>query len=559
MITKVDGQIYTLEKENDKGTQIPSITLDRLKRNFTKIKQNTRNSTLSKFKDYFKEINSGDFQHFSQKIVLIAGQTMWSNLKNKDCIPTIYLPNTRDGEQTERKSIEALEDCIAYITPKYEVCYDEILKKGIAVDTIIVCDTDLSSISQIIQDQSKYNFKLIVFSNENEVQRLSNLTLWNWQKEEVELLEAKESNKVEINQIEDVILDNLMQHFEECMQYVSSLEIPIKSYGYFLRSALNAIQKEQFEYLLMRLKNNKELERNEGGYEDFGDKNPKEALRKLLFYLKESNPKLNKINEVISDTINKTLFVVDREDIELFKANRNKNCQFITQKDLKKLIKNGETYTKPIVFYSFNGSKDFDFIYNLSNNVQLILYKQEKELYDKQRQIHIKQLETELTSDDRYKICGVKYEPIVKEEIKVSPTLEQIIERLEQRSNTAYDGYKEEGDSLLDDLEEEINYRITMLNGEMVEMQSNETVFDENGNLVKAYKLQKNKKIRIYPHDLAENLIEIAIAEEPDIYGKIDAHSALWQNALKELDNRYNNRDKLYQQPRSTHLNFKKR
>lgn len=47
--------------------------------------------------------------------------------------------------------LKALEDCIAYITPKYEVCYEEVLKKNIAIDTIVVCNTDLNSIPQIIQ------------------------------------------------------------------------------------------------------------------------------------------------------------------------------------------------------------------------------------------------------------------------------------------------------------------------------------------------------------------------------------------------------------------------
>lgn len=75
---------------------------------------------------------------------------------------------------------------------------------------------------------------------------------------------------------------------------VSELEYPIKlkSYGYFLRLALNAVQEEQFDYLLMLLKSNKKLERNEGGYEDFGDNNPKEALKNLISHLKENNPKL---------------------------------------------------------------------------------------------------------------------------------------------------------------------------------------------------------------------------------------------------------------------------
>lgn len=552
-IITIENSKYTLKKLNDDcNTTIPDISFDKLKCYYTQVKQSTRDSTLHAFNKFFAPINPYNFtpQHFSKKIVLIAGQNTWNNLKNKKSIPTIYLPNTREDEQTTRHSIEAIEDCIAYITPKYAVCYEELFLNGVEIDTLIVCDTDLSSISQIISDKTKYKFNLIILSNESNLSKINGITLWNWQKEEIELLENKNSNKIDIDCVEDIEFDNHIQHFEECMKYVSELEYPIKlkSYGYFLRLALNAIQEEQLDYLLMRLKNNKELEQNDGGYEDFGGNNPKEALKSLISHLKETNPKFNKLNEIISNTTKKTLYVVDREDIELFKTNRNKNCQFITQKELKKFIKNSEIYTKPIAFYTFNGSKDFDFIYNLSNNIRLVLYGQEKNLYFKQLQNHKKQLEEELTSADRFSICGVKYDPIVKEEVKVSLTLEQIIERLEQRSNTAYDGYKDESDSLLDDLDEEITYKVTMSNGETWNMESNETVFDHKGNLVKSYRLKINNKIRIYPKEqLAENLFHIAVEVEPEKFGKIDKHSNTWKNQLKKLDNQFNNRDLLYQ------------
>jgi hypothetical protein len=551
VIIAINGNEYTLTKEKDSSNLKVTSTFDKLKRNYTEIQQSTRNSTLSKFDCFFKDINTYDFtpQHFSKKLVLIAGQTMWNNLKNKNCIPSIYLPNTREGEQTIRKSIEALEDCIAYITPKYEVCYDEILKKNIAVDTIIVCDTDLDNIPQIIQDKNKYDFNLIVLSNKIGQTNLNGTFFWNWQKEEIELLEGKISNSIEIDFIEDIELDNLFLHFEDCMKYVYSLEIPIKlkSYGYFLRLALNALQKEQFDYLLMRLKSNKELERNEGGYEDFADKNPKDALKNLIFYLKEHNPKQKKINDTIGGITKKALIIAEREDVDCFKTTRNNNCKVVTNVEFKKVLKNGETYSKTIIFYSFNGSKDFDFIYSLPNNVQLVLYQQETELFHRQLQIYKKQLETELTSEDRNKICGVKYEPIVEQEIKVSPTLEQIIERLEQRSNTAYDGYKNESDSLLDDLEEEITYKVTFSNNSKpIEIESNETVFDSKGNLIKSYKLNIGNKIRIYPKEqLAENLFQIAVEVEPDKFGKIEEHSDCWLNALKNLD-KINDREKLY-------------
>ena len=550
-IIDIQDKKYILTNIKDTNYNRAETAFGNLTKNYTRIKQSTKTSTLQAFIKYFETVNSYDFtpQHFSKKIVLIAGQTAWSNLKNKNCIPSTYLPNTRDGEQTTRKSIEAFVDCIAYITPKYEVCYDEILKKGIEVDTIIVCDADLNSIPQIINDQPKYKFKLVILSKESEIQKTNNTTLWNWKKEEIEYLEQKNSNKIEVDCIPDKELYTHIQHFEECIKYVSSLEYPIKlkDYGYYLRLALNALQEEQFDYLLMRLKNNKELERNEGGYEDFGDNNPKEALKNLISYLKKYNPKLKRLNETINAVFKNTLFVIDREDIGCFKTIRNRNCQFITQAELKKLIKNGETYTKTIVFYTFNGSKDFNFIYHLPNNVKLVLYQQEKDLYCKQLQAHTKQLEAELTSADRFSICGVKYEPIETEEIKISPTLEQIIERLDQRSNTAYEGYKNESDSLLDDLEDEILYRITISNNEVIELESNETVFDNKGELIKSIRLKTGSNIRIYPKDqLAENLLQIAVDVEPDKFGKIDEHSNCWKDALKLLDFQYSNRETLY-------------
>ncbi|MDR2512168.1 MAG: hypothetical protein LBC89_06935, partial [Bacteroidales bacterium] len=408
---------------------------------------------------------------------------------------------------------------------------------------------DLSSISQILQDKPKYNFNLIVLSNENDVQRLNNLTLWNWQQEEIELIEKKCSKNISIDEIKDDEIKTRILHFEECMQYVSSLEIPVKlkSYGYFLRSALNALQDEQFDYLLMRLKRNKELEQNEGGYEDFAEYNPKEALKNLILYLKEHNSKYSKLFRIMSKITKNTLVVADREDYDLLESIWDSKCQVVTNAELKRLLKNREMNWKTIVFYSFNGGKDFRFIHDLPNNVSLLVYQQEKELYCKQLQIHIEQLEIELTSEDREEICGIKYEPVVKREIKVNPTLAQIIERLEQRSNTAYDGYKNESDSLLDDLEEEINYKVTMSNGERWTIPSNETVFDSKGDLIKSYKLKIGNTIRLYPKEkLAENLFQIAIELEPDEFGKIDEHANAWQNALRDIEQRITDRERLY-------------
>jgi hypothetical protein len=355
---------------------------------------------------------------------------------------------------------------------------------------------------------------------------------------------------IQIQKIKDEQLDILLQNFEDCMNYVFNLDYPIKlnNYGYFLRSALNTLQNDEFDYLLSRLNNNKELERNEGGYsiEYLAENNPKKALTNLINHLKSQKPKTERLFNFITQESNNSILVADREDIDFLKY-RNSKIQVITNQELKRKLKNDELKNKLLAFYSFNGSKDFDFIYHLPNEVVLILYIQEIDLYHKQLQIHKTKLEQEITSDDRFKLCGIKYEPIIEKPIKVNPTLEKIIEQLDERSKTAYEGYKNESDSILDDLEEQIHYKLTFFNGTSAEMESNETTFDKDGNLIKGYKLRIGDKIRIYPKEqLAENLLQIAIESEPEMFGKVEVYAKLWLNTLKDLDEKYPIRVELY-------------
>lgn len=74
-------------------------------------------------------------------------------------------------------------------------------------------------------------------------------------KEEVNLIEQKSKNKIEIIEIKDNKLVTLFQKFEETQKYVSALETPIKltNYGYYLRMAFNALQEDSYDYVLYRL------------------------------------------------------------------------------------------------------------------------------------------------------------------------------------------------------------------------------------------------------------------------------------------------------------------
>lgn len=359
---------------------------------------------------------------------------------------------------------------------------------------------------------------------------------------------------IDVIQIQDNELNRLLHDFEDAMFYVQNLDYPIKlnSYGYFLRLALNGLQCQDLDYLLFRLKSNKDLERNEGGYtiDYLGENNPKSILIEIVKYIKTNLPKTKKLRSISYD--NNSILIADQNDCDFLK---NFIHKIYSLKELKTNLKTRCVAEKSkLYFYTFNGQKDFDFLYNLPYEIHLVLYPSELSLYEKQLQEYKHKLEEELTCEDRFVLCGIKYNPIKEESVRVSPTLEKIIERLDERSQTAYNGYLNECDSLLDELDYKTQYEVVFTNKDKSVLDSNETVFDTAGNLVRARNLKPNDQIRIYPRELAENLLQIAVDSEPEIYGKVLEYSDLWLNILIQLDHTFNNREHLYKKLREAGL-----
>lgn len=210
---KVNGDYYIVHKKNNstyslkhqprksKGysapANIPSITYDRLVKGFVKVDSDSgvRKKTIKSYFSFFETLNSekSDFPRtrFDKKSVFIAKKPLWESLPNKDKIPCIYLPNPREENHlSEIKSIPALQDCLAYFTPKYEVCYQNVLLKGKKVKTIVLFDTEPDRIEQMLQDKNRFGFNLIVLSNSFLPVKNQSIPCWNWFKEEAEIVNA---------------------------------------------------------------------------------------------------------------------------------------------------------------------------------------------------------------------------------------------------------------------------------------------------------------------------------------------------------------------------------
>jgi hypothetical protein len=170
---------------------------DELLKHFTPIEQGVQQKTITNYTNYFKELNGGrqgEFTptSFEMKSVFISKNPLWVYLKPvASKIPSIYLPNPREESHlTETKSMPALSDCMIYFTPKYEVCYQQLLKKGIKIKTLVIFDTEADKLNQIMQDQQKYKFNVLVLSNSNTPTKTQLIPCWNWYKEELAIIDA---------------------------------------------------------------------------------------------------------------------------------------------------------------------------------------------------------------------------------------------------------------------------------------------------------------------------------------------------------------------------------
>lgn len=346
---------------------------------------------------------------------------------------------------------------------------------------------------------------------------------------------------INIYEIKDTAFETLIKKFDNGIDYLKTqFNIELKTYGNILRIALNNIQSESFNNLIERTNINRELANalsNAGGYTiDFlADNNPKACLTEILNYLQINLIKSVQLIDLINSGNGKKTIIADTNDIDyLGQLIRNRKIKVISLAELKRnsLLHNN------LIFYSFNGKRDFDFIYNLQVDVSLVLYVQEHQLYISQLQKRKHLIEEEVMSNNRKNICGIPYEPISDLPIHISQTIETIVNRIDDLGKRAYENYREESEILLDELPEKYVFKITYANNNIEYLDSNETVYIANGDLLKIYisQIKIGDKIRTFPREhFAEKLYQVAVETDEDVFGKVEEHSKYWLFILTDL------------------------
>ncbi len=184
------------ELRSDKNSMTIKVSFDKLVQDFVELSQNARNRTIERFLGYFDELNAKKvygfpITYFERKTVFVARKTFWDELSIKKRVPSVYFPNPREeSDHHEVKSFPALPDCLMYVTPKYEVCYEVILSAGKKIDTIVLCDTEENKVQQILQDKSRFGFNVIILTNSFSPEKVDQIPCWNWFREEMEIIES---------------------------------------------------------------------------------------------------------------------------------------------------------------------------------------------------------------------------------------------------------------------------------------------------------------------------------------------------------------------------------
>jgi len=327
----------------------------------------------------------------------------------------------------------------------------------------------------------------------------------------------------------------------------------LPDYSYYLSRLLKSIENNlltHYSELIERIKFNSsfksELLKHGNSLENIPKElNPKEILIQTVQLISNRNNKAETVFKMISDSVpiqNKILIICNNHDesflYEYIVKTFLKNIEVVRYKKFIKM-KEEELENHLIIGYFLEGYRDFEIFHNLLVIINLFLYDFENELYKDCLNKYKLKLEAELSSEDRFLISGIKYEPPPSIPMTISQTLQSIIDRTKNWPEKEFDNNIDDPDEssnecILHEIVYENNYENDFL-------KSTETVFDEHNNLIRVNKLKTGDLIRVYKLDFGEILLNTAMEFQQEEFLEIEKNSQLWKNVLTDLyENKYN-------------------
>ena len=255
------------------------------------------------------------------------------------------------------------------------------------------------------------------------------------------------------------------------------------------------------------------------------EKNQKQVEESVLYELFPKEQRQNKLliitNNYDEDSLNEFIYANALKNIEV---NRYKKFIKVKEEELKNYF---------IIGYFLEGSRDFEIYHNMAVVINLFLYDFEEDLYKDCVNKYKLKLETELQSEDRFFITGIKYEVPAPIAVSISQMLQNIIDRTKDWNDKEFDNNVDDPD---ESSNEYISYQIEYEGiADSDYLRSTDTVFDPKNSLIRVNRIKVRDKIRVYKIDIGEILLNTAMEFQTEIFVEIEKHSRLWKEALKEL------------------------
>ena len=369
-----------------------------------------------------------------------------------------------------------------------------------------------------------------------------------------------------MHKINNKDLEELISNYESALSQLRESPYYIENipeYSYYFSRLLKSIESNpriNNSELTSRIKFNSSFEDQLSNHGNRIENLPSEVnLKNILIEISETIYNHNKKSETIFNVIqektnrkveesifssyiskepkqNKVLIISNNYDedslSEFIEHNAIKNVEVNRYKKFLKR-KEEELNNHYIIGYFLEGYRDFKVYHNLSTTVNLFLYDFEEILYKDCVNKYKLKLETELQSEDRFFITGIKYEIPPPIPVSISQALQNIIDRTKNWNDKEFDNNVDDPD---ESSNEYISWQIEYEGiADSDYLKSTDVVFDEKNNLIKVNKLKVGDKIRVYKIDFGEILLNTAMEFQTEVFVEIEKHSKLWKSVLKEL------------------------
>jgi len=482
-----------------------------------------------------------------KNIVNELKQHTFNNRKIHKAFPFQYI--AKSGKKTDNLPI----DPMIYIVNDYETAHKEIFDKGIKVRNITIIGANKYKdyhleISEDLNNKRIENC-LMVGSADITENSIPDLLKWKWTLPELNYFNYFTTYPIKKIVVENDEFTNYLKDFDSIIaQLENEYGINLKELYKFVRylfpiiipsdqSRLNT----QLDNLLIYFeKEGKDIvetvfyEIDEYDYEQIWD-DIIEKFSSLIDCKKDSRAKFEKVQE-----FNRIDYlVVPKEYLGIWSEEVNKNVvrNIISFKDFENLDETNKT----IVFLGFFGYNHLkSMIYN-ANQINIILYPQEKEHFDSNFNRLKRETYFEIRNSDRTAISGISFKETEKVE-NISELISRLFEQDDK--NKINPDYSEVHSS-------NIIKQLSFENDtDILELDENKTVLlkiNQKERFEKVKNLTVGDKIRVYDNSSKEELYQVALEYDTDgEFTRIEEFSRLWKKELNQFAENFNSLSELH-------------